>query len=524
MKTLHQLVKLITTFLMACCAVVYWNFASLAAVNTAPTAIAQTVSVVKNAKNTPITLTGIDGDGNALTFVLLTQPGKGSLAGTVPNLTYTPNPDYQDVDSFTFKVNDGTIDSPPATVTINVVQSPGKNLSCWWEPNIFNTNDYNPVNSLAYIPDPKDSTKKIPNKDYIDPDGTSTPLPPSGESIAYQGRTVSRWILRKKADTTMAAVGGVGGGNRTVMWKPTGTALPYREVWGYFAEPDISRVMLDRRTNKPTYYYGLKGIIDTYWVDTDCGIQWEPAPRNSEGTSINDSTGTPIPAGWTLVNRITTGLNLTEGFWEIFGQYQEQGQTRAKRWPLGTLHTVKMGYVIDKSNLGVISMSNGSSLPIQYFNPQKIIQFTHLKRNVGLTQAVAPEEVGPDLNNPVDKNVYKASNALVYLDGSILKGLKFGGGELKTGARLQPSDPAQQSTLWSQAGNADELKPPDMADNIFIIDFVKIDDVPLTKPRVPPTLADKGYDTSFNAESVTVTMGSAKKTHKVKRFPRLRSR
>jgi hypothetical protein len=39
------------------------------------------------------------------------------VANTV---TYTPNPNYNGPDSFTFKVNDGTVDSAPATVTINV--------------------------------------------------------------------------------------------------------------------------------------------------------------------------------------------------------------------------------------------------------------------------------------------------------------------------------------------------------------------------------------------------------------------
>src|SRR5439155_1388996 len=47
-------------------------------------------------------------------------PTNGTLSGTAPNLVYTPATNYNGPDSFSFKVNDGFIDSAPATVTINV--------------------------------------------------------------------------------------------------------------------------------------------------------------------------------------------------------------------------------------------------------------------------------------------------------------------------------------------------------------------------------------------------------------------
>ncbi|MCZ6637751.1 MAG: S8 family serine peptidase, partial [Alphaproteobacteria bacterium] len=63
-----------------------------------------------------VTLTGSDPENDPLTFAVVTQPTNGSLSGTAPILTYTPNLNYFGPDSFTFKANDGTQDSNTATV------------------------------------------------------------------------------------------------------------------------------------------------------------------------------------------------------------------------------------------------------------------------------------------------------------------------------------------------------------------------------------------------------------------------
>ena len=67
-----------------------------------------------------ITLTGSDVDGNPLTYSVVANPAHGTLTGTAPNLTYTPGTNYNGSDTFTFKVNDGTLDSATVTVTIAV--------------------------------------------------------------------------------------------------------------------------------------------------------------------------------------------------------------------------------------------------------------------------------------------------------------------------------------------------------------------------------------------------------------------
>jgi VCBS repeat-containing protein len=51
---------------------------------------------------------------------MVSRPAHGTLSGTAPNLTYTPDKNFNGSDSFLFKVNDGIADSAPATVSITV--------------------------------------------------------------------------------------------------------------------------------------------------------------------------------------------------------------------------------------------------------------------------------------------------------------------------------------------------------------------------------------------------------------------
>ncbi len=87
--------------------------------NQPPVAEAQSVGTPED---TPlaITLAGTDPDGDPLTYSVVTPPSNGTLTGTAPDLTYTPDPGYLGSDSFTFKVNDGAIDSTTAAINITV--------------------------------------------------------------------------------------------------------------------------------------------------------------------------------------------------------------------------------------------------------------------------------------------------------------------------------------------------------------------------------------------------------------------
>ena len=67
-----------------------------------------------------ITLSATDPDGDTLAYVIVAPPSHGVLSGLAPDLTFTPFTDYYGVDSFTFKANDGILESDIGTVTITI--------------------------------------------------------------------------------------------------------------------------------------------------------------------------------------------------------------------------------------------------------------------------------------------------------------------------------------------------------------------------------------------------------------------
>jgi LPXTG-motif cell wall-anchored protein len=89
-------------------------------INDKPTAFGQSQIIDEDSSLTGI-VSGTDIDGDILKYYVVTAPTHGSLKlnedGT---FTYTPNKDYNGEDSFSFKANDGDIDSAPATVNITV--------------------------------------------------------------------------------------------------------------------------------------------------------------------------------------------------------------------------------------------------------------------------------------------------------------------------------------------------------------------------------------------------------------------
>lgn len=90
-------------------------------VNHAPLASNQDAMTTEDS-SIPITLAASDEDGNSLTYEILSGPKNGTLSTLdVNRITYTPNSNFDDKDSFMFRAFDGQLFSNNATVNITVM-------------------------------------------------------------------------------------------------------------------------------------------------------------------------------------------------------------------------------------------------------------------------------------------------------------------------------------------------------------------------------------------------------------------
>jgi hypothetical protein len=109
--------------------------------NNPPMANGQSVTANMSAP-VDITLTAYDPDINDnLTAAIVSKSLHGTLSDINQNtgvVTYTPNPGFTGVDSFTFKVNDGRIDSNPGTVEITVNQQQQRTSEALNHPPVVN--------------------------------------------------------------------------------------------------------------------------------------------------------------------------------------------------------------------------------------------------------------------------------------------------------------------------------------------------------------------------------------------------
>ncbi len=98
---------------------------TVTAVNHAPVAVPDTFTVAEggtlSGAGANVLANDSDADGNPLTAILVTGPANGTLVlNANGRFTYVHNGSETTTDSFTYKVNDGTVDGNTVTVTINV--------------------------------------------------------------------------------------------------------------------------------------------------------------------------------------------------------------------------------------------------------------------------------------------------------------------------------------------------------------------------------------------------------------------
>ncbi|HEX4300407.1 MAG TPA: Ig-like domain-containing protein, partial [Gammaproteobacteria bacterium] len=92
-------------------------------VNRAPVAAAGTLAVDRNSSPKTGVVTAKDADGDNLTYKVVRAPGDGTVTlQSGGSFSYKPKLNFSGTDSFTFKANDGNVDSKVATVSITVTE------------------------------------------------------------------------------------------------------------------------------------------------------------------------------------------------------------------------------------------------------------------------------------------------------------------------------------------------------------------------------------------------------------------
>jgi hypothetical protein len=103
-------------------------------VNDTPVASSQSVTTIEDI-SIEITLSGSDVDGDTLSYEIVTNPSNGSVTLLDNKATYVPNSGYFGADSFTYKINDGAVDSSVETISVSVTSND------FDEDGILNQND-----------------------------------------------------------------------------------------------------------------------------------------------------------------------------------------------------------------------------------------------------------------------------------------------------------------------------------------------------------------------------------------------
>ncbi len=117
------------------------------AINDAPTTndVSTTIDENRFARIADLTLDGDDVDGDNLTYILTSNPSNGSASINGNILTYNANQDWNGEETFSYKANDGQLDSNVSTITITV----------------------NPVNDNPVVSNPANSKALNGEHDYI---------------------------------------------------------------------------------------------------------------------------------------------------------------------------------------------------------------------------------------------------------------------------------------------------------------------------------------------------------------------
>jgi hypothetical protein len=318
------------------------------AANTAPTADDGTLTTDENVAAAGA-LSADDADGDALTYSIVANGALGTANITNPDTgsyTYTPDANVNGIDTFTFKVNDGTEDSNTATMTVTI----------------------KPVNTppQADAGDPQTVNEQTP----VNLDGSgSDDIEDGAAGLSYAwtqiitGTEPTVDLIDADTDTPSFTAPAVSASTQlTFELEVTDT--------GTLSDTDQVTVTVDNAGNLAGSVAPAPDIVD---LDVEGGLDW---------------------SHWGLVD--TTSFNQKAGVTEQIGDYQDIGSIVANRfnnnsptaftWSTGT----PTGAVPDPSGTGLFFITSSVAIDegVRFIVPAGISEKT-LKVYLGTTSAEA---------------------------------------------------------------------------------------------------------------------------------------
>lgn len=133
--------------------------------NFAPSATPDSRVILTNS-SLDLNLSGIDRESSDLSFQIVTQPSSGTLNGTAPAVSYTPNSGFSGNDYFEFIVSDGELNSEPARVDVSIIEFPAEGVFSNDGSQVFLDGDLTDWKSLTLLP--SDSSEVLDSESGID--------------------------------------------------------------------------------------------------------------------------------------------------------------------------------------------------------------------------------------------------------------------------------------------------------------------------------------------------------------------
>ena len=270
---------------------------TVTAVNDTPVSSDQSVSTIEDIP-LEITLSGSDIDGDDLSYLVVDKPSKGTVSITGSKATYTSESGYFGSDTFTYKVNDGTVDSSNSTISITITSN---DLD---EDGILNDDDECPNTPQGKVVDYKgceifgvaDNNNKIEitSATCIGNSDGSIKLNVEDSSYNYTVTITGKENVRITGDNKSASVNGLAKGTYTVCFL-IDDAPNYEQCFDVLIEePKALSVFIDVDNDNRTTSIQLGGS-KSYTIDVN----------GQKYTTNKDNFTTTLPTGLSLIKVYT---------------------------------------------------------------------------------------------------------------------------------------------------------------------------------------------------------------------------